>query len=173
MKDQQAIAELYESVLQLTYQNVNKNLFYGFKSLLENGDDFEVRGDLVADPSPKYQAIPITFTYKGTRFVLVSIRSHFTDPPESILTGMEVLIFENDHAGKAKQILGTNVLLSYDPTDRRNPYKRVGSDPPIRTIEDCVEYVRAVLDNDDDSPDEDTSPVAPAPKAKTRPKVFA
>lgn len=169
MKDQQAIAELYESVLQLTYQNVNKNLFYGLKSLLDQADDFQMLSDknIVHD---NQQSMSVQFVYKGTRTIRVFVGVWFNNQDIDSIRNMTVTVFETTPEGKTIEKLDTNAF--YNPEDKQN--HQIGHDPSIRTVEEFVEYVRSVLDrSDNDGNDEYVQPVAPAPKAKTQPKVFA
>jgi len=164
MKDQQAIAELYESVLQLTYQNVNKNLFYGLKSLLNQVDNFQMLSDknIVHD---NQQSMSVQFVYKGTRTIRVFVGVWFNNQDIDSIRNMTVTVFETTPEGKTIEKLDTNAF--FNPEDKQN--HQIGHDPSIRTVEEFVEYVRSVLDrSDDDRNDEYVQPVAPAPKAKTQ-----
>ncbi len=159
-KDQSSIALIYENIL-LESNLSNKNLFYGLKSMLDDGDDFTLLTDRNLEKDNQ-QTMSCQFVYKGTRYIRVFTGAFFTNKQYDKPSNITVTIFEVTPEGKTISKLDTNAFFN------KGAHLDISHDPVISTVENFVKYVKSVLDRSDRDrgDDEISSPKSPNPMSK-------
>lgn len=109
--------------------------FYGLKSLLDDGDGFEVMRH-----KPFYKNLACEFTYKGTRRVQVYFALFGCHTGDGTPQDATVVVYDMD----TNTTLDSNVFHNPQSTKYELSW-----DPRIQTPPQLVAYVRSVLDRDD------------------------
>jgi len=160
-KDQDNIGLIYENIL-LEASLSNKNLFYGLKSMLDDGEDFTMLTDRNMEKDDQ-QTMSCQFIYKGTRHIRVFTSAFFSTKNYDNPSHLTVSIFEVTPEGKTISKLDTNAFYN------KGAYFDISHDPIISSVENFVKYVKSVLDRSDrdrGNDDETKLPKSPTPTSK-------
>jgi hypothetical protein len=148
---------LQNHLLLLESNLSNKNLFYGLKSMLNDGDNFVLLTDRNIDTDNK-QTMSCQFTYKGTRHIKVFTGAFSKNKDFNNISHITVTIFEVTPEGKTIDKLDTNAFYN------KGGHLDISHDPIISTVDNFVKYVKSVLDRTDRNDDDKIlPPKSPSP----------
>ena len=165
MKYQKEIGIIYESLYNKNTIS-NKDLFFGLKALLDDGDDFKLLTDrsIFTDGM---QSMSTQFVYKGTRNIRVFTSCFFNNKDYDDVRDITVTIFEVTPEGKTIEKLDTNAF-NIEEIKNWKDHLGIGHDPHIRSVEGLVGYVKQVLDRSDRDFGEDDVVVPPSKPDKEK-----
>lgn len=163
-KDLGNIGMLYESMVG---DISPKNLFYGLKSMLDDGDNFEL---LEVNDTNAKDSLHCQFLYKGTRNIEVTAWYYDLKTKKSL----NVIVYEdgdgmtNEYTYEVSyEASPRDIEVGAADEDGKISDTEWGYDPLIDSVVSFVKFVKDVLDEndrDDDEPEYDTTPSNPSKK---------